>query len=189
MPLQIQYEFVPKRRDQYVFAANHFSYLDIVVVSAVIDNFFAFVGKSDVKNIPLLGYLFAKLHVLVDRADPGSRSKSVQKSFKVLESGRSIMLFAEGGIKAKHPPELFRPFKDGAFMMAIKYQLPIVPVTQVTNHLRLPDDGKLRLSPGVVKVIVHQPITTIGLGPDDIPALREQVFNIIQERLYLESIS
>ena len=186
MPLSVRYEFKPQKRGCYVFVANHFSYLDIVVVSAVIKNYFAFVGKSDVKNIPLLGYMFAKLHVQVNRADPDSRSKSLQKSFELLEGGRSIMLYPEGGIKAKNPPQMFEPFKDGAFLMAIKYQLPIVPISQLNNHKRLADKRQIRLIPGKVRVVVHEPISTIGLSQDDIPALREQVFKIIQDTLNAE---
>jgi len=183
IPVQVEYRFRPEPRGIYVFCANHFSYLDIAVMGVVLDNYYAFVGKSDVKHIPLLGYMFAKLHVQVDREQANSRAYSLAKSIRLLASGRSIMIFPEGGIKTKHPPQMHHPFKDGAFIMAIQQQVPIVPITLLTNHLILPDARTVRMHRYPMRAVVHTPLDTKGLTQADVQQLKEQTYQIIDQEL------
>ena len=93
------------------------------------DNYFAFVGKHGVRKVPLFGYMFAKLHIQVDRDKGHSRAYSLNKSIKTLASGRSVMVFPEGGILTKNPPHVHLPLQKGALIMAIQQQVPLVPVT------------------------------------------------------------
>lgn len=178
--LAIRYDFKPDTSKTYVFVANHFSYLDIAVGMGVVPNFFAYVGKSSVKKIPLLGYMFAKLHIQVDRGEKSSRAKSLIRGIKALESGRSIFIMPEGGIVSKTIPEIHRPFKDGAFIMAIEQRVPIVPITFLNLHEIMPDTW---IYGGRPQIVIHPPIATDGLTKDDIPALKEQVYQIIQTTL------
>lgn len=182
MPVRVEYRFRPDPKQVYVFCANHFSYLDIAVMGVIINNYYAFVGKSDVKHIPLLGYMFAKLHVQVDRAQADSRAYSLAKSIRTLASGRSIMIFPEGGIKAKEPPQMV-PFKDGAFIMAIQQQVPIVPITLLDNHRILPDVSPVRIHWHPLRAVVHQPIETANLTIDDVDRLKEETFRVIDHEL------
>jgi 1-acyl-sn-glycerol-3-phosphate acyltransferase len=184
MPVEVQYDYVPATRGTYIFAANHFSYLDVPVMGVILDNYFAFVGKSSVKHIPALGYMFAKLHIQVDRADVSSRTKSIKKSLITLQQGRSIVIYPEGGIRATNPPQMALPLKDGAFAMAIQQQVPLVPISLLNVYKRLPDNGKTpQLHAGKIKAIVHKPISTIGMTSADIPALKEQFYNLVQDTL------
>ena len=183
---QINYRFRPARRGTYVFCANHFSYLDIATMGVILDNYFAFVGKHGVKKVPLFGYMFAKLHIQVDRDKGHSRAYSLNKSIKTLVSGRSVMVFPEGGIVTKHPPQLHLPLQKGAFIMAIQQQVPLVSVTLHTNHQLLPDETPIRLRPGVVRAIVHEPISTLGMSQEDVPDLMRQWVTIVQESLKRE---
>ncbi|WP_435352528.1 lysophospholipid acyltransferase family protein [Emticicia sp. SJ17W-69] len=180
MPIKVTYEVELDNKKAYVFCANHFSYLDIAMMGVVIRNFFAFMGKSSAKNIPLFGYMFAKLHIQVDRADKNSRIKALTRSIKALKSGRSIMIFPEGGILSTGIPEMAQPFKDGAFSMAIENQVPIVPISLLDNYKAMPD--KL-ISWHRLRVIIHKPIETIGKTKSDIDALKKQVYEIIQPTL------
>lgn len=165
-----------------VFCANHFSYLDIAVMGVILDTYFAFVGKHDVKNIPLFGYMFRKLHIQVNRESSQSRVGSLSKAIKTLAQGRSIVIYPEGGIRTKKPPQM-HPFMDGAFKMAIQQQVPIVPVTLLTNYKILPDEGKLRLYRTPLRAVVHEPLSTLGLTQADTSALKERCFQIIDETL------
>ena len=165
-----------------VFCANHFSYLDIAVMGVILNNYFAFVGKHDVKNIPLFGYMFRKLHIQVNRESSQSRVGSLSKAIKTLAQGRSIVIYPEGGIRTKKPPQM-HTFMDGAFKMAIQQQVPIVPVTLLTNYKILPDEGKLRLYRNPLRAVVHEPLSTIGLTQADTTALKEKCFQIIDETL------
>lgn len=180
MPLKITYEAKLDPKKAYVFCANHFSYLDIALMGTVIKNYFAFVGKSSVKSVPLFGYMFAKAHIQVDRSDKGSRTKALTRSIKALKSGRSIMIFPEGGIFSTNFPQMVQPFKDGAFSMAIENQVPIVPISLVDNYKVMPE---VRMIWHPIRVIFHAPIETKGKTKKDIEDLKKQVYEVIQPTL------
>jgi 1-acyl-sn-glycerol-3-phosphate acyltransferase len=182
MEVEVRHDFTPDFKTAYVFVANHFSYWDIASMGAIVDNYYAFVGKSSVKKIPLLGYMFAKLHIQVDRSDKESRAKSMTRAMRAIEKGRSMMMFAEGGIVTRNPPQMATPLKDGAFLMAIQNQVPIVPVTLLNNHQIIWDEDLLmRRLP--VKAVIHQPISTIGLKTSNMDELKEKTYQIIQNEL------
>lgn len=183
MPIVVDYQYRPDPNQTYVFCANHFSYLDIAVMGVIIRNYYAFVGKSEVKRVPLFGYMFAKLHIQVNRDHANSRAYSLAKSLRTLASGRSIVIYPEGGIRSKHPPKMHHPFKDGAFTMAIQQQVPIVPVTLLTNYQILPDRKPLRMRRRPVRAIVHSPIETRGLTLNDLERVKEETYHIIDEAL------
>lgn len=180
MPIQIRYDFKPDLNKAYVFVANHFSYLDIAVGMFVVKNYFSYVGKSSVKKVPLLGYMFAKLHIQVDRSDKNSRTKSLIRSVKALESGRSIFIMPEGGILSTTIPKMNQPFKDGAFIMAIENQVPIVPISFLNLYDIMPE---VLVNWHLPKVVIHQAIETKGMTKDNIEDLKKQVYDVIQGEL------
>lgn len=168
------------RRRQYIFCPNHFSYLDIPTMGLnPIDT--VFVGKNDMENIPLFGFMYRKLHITVDRARLKSKYDTFVKARRAIEDGKSLVFYPEGGIFTLHPPQMVR-FKDGAFRLAIEKQIPIVPVTIPNNWIILPPDEFLvRL--GKVKVIFHRPIETRGMSLEDTELLKQQVFKTIEDEL------
>lgn len=129
-------------------------------------------------KIPLFGYMYKKLHILVDRSDRGSRVASLTKAIRALQAGRSVAIFPEGGITSKEFPYMSHPLKDGALQMAIQQQVPIVPISLMNNYHLLSETMILR--PGVVHVTIHQPIETQGKTLDDLPDLKQQLFDAIQ---------
>jgi 1-acyl-sn-glycerol-3-phosphate acyltransferase len=182
IPIKVQYDFEPDLKKTYVFCANHFSYVDIASMGMIIKNYYAFVGKSSIKGVPLFGYMFAKLHIQVDREDKNSRVTSMTRSLKALQSGRSIMIFPEGGIWSKDIPKMALPLKDGAFAMAIKQQIPIVPITLLNNY-KIMRDGEFAVHPQTLRAIVHQPIETTGMTNDDIEDLKMKFYEVVQGAL------
>lgn len=179
-PVKVSYEVELDPKRAYVFCANHFSYIDIAMMGVVVKNYFAFMGKSSVKKVPLFGYMFTKLHIQVDRAAKDSRIKALTRSIKALKAGRSIMIFPEGGIHSTNFPEMVQPFKDGAFSMAIENQVPIVPISLLDNYKMMPD---VLIKWHKLRVIVHKPIETIGMTKADIDVLKKQVYDVIQPTL------
>lgn len=177
--IQVTHHFKPDPKQTYVFCSNHFSYIDIAVVVVVIRNYFSFVGKNAMKKIPLFGYLYASLNILVDRNDKSSRANSLSRSIRALQAGRSIIIFPEGGIVFKQLPHMANPLKDGAFIMAIQQQVPIVPISFHNNYEMLDEDTML-MRPVVLQVEIHPPFETKGLTMEDLPVLREKVFESIQ---------
>ncbi len=180
MPVKKIFNYKPAKDKTYVFVANHFSYLDIAVGMNIIDNYFAYVGKSEVKKIPLFGYMFAKLHIQVDRADKNSRTKSLLRSINAIRAGRSIFIMPEGGIISTTIPQMHQPFKDGPFIMAIENQIEIIPISFLNLYQIQPD--KL-IYWGIPRVIFNEPISTKGLTTADIPSLKARVYEVIQPQL------
>ncbi|WKK85185.2 lysophospholipid acyltransferase family protein [Marivirga arenosa] len=168
-------------KQQYVYCANHFSLLDIVSFGFAPQSV-VYVGKSSLAKIPLFGYMFKKLHVTVNRASKTHSYKAFQLALKKMGEDRSLVMFPEGGILSRKIPEMAR-FKDGAFRAAIIKQIPIVPVTLPDNWIILPDEKIPLISRRKMRMVYHEPISTEGLNMEDVPALKEKVFDIISEEL------
>lgn len=186
LPIEIDYRFKPDKNQAYVFCANHASYLDIAMMGVILPTFFAFIGKSDIAKVPLFGYMFTRLHIAVNRKSRVSSYQTVVRANEMIDKGRSIMIFPEGGIVTENPPYM-TPFKDGAFRMAIEKQVPIVPITLPFNWFILPDDNKLLFHPRRNKAIVHEPIPTQGLTLEDIERLKQATFTVIDKELRMHN--
>src|SRR6187402_1884778 len=183
VPYQIEFRGPVERSKQYVFCPNHFSYLDIATMG-LNPHPSIFVGKNDMQKIPLFGFMYRKLHIVVDRTKLKSRVATIKKSLEAIDNGKSLVIFPEGGIITEKDPVMSR-FKDGAFRVAIEKQIPVVPVTIPFNWIILPPSQFL-LHRHVMKLIFHEPIDTKGLTLDDVATLREKVFRIIEEELKIQ---
>ncbi|MBX2953285.1 MAG: 1-acyl-sn-glycerol-3-phosphate acyltransferase [Leadbetterella sp.] len=175
--VKTEYHFRPDKKGHYIFVANHFSYLDVAVGMKVVRNYFSYMGKSSVKKVPLLGYMFARLHIQVDRSDKNSRVKSFKRSMKALADGRSLFIMPEGGILSETIPVMKQPFKDGAFVLAMESKTPIVPITFVNLY---------RIMPGAFifwdfpRVVIHEPVFPEGKTMDE---LKQEVYTVIQTEI------
>jgi 1-acyl-sn-glycerol-3-phosphate acyltransferase len=164
----------------YMFTANHTSMADIMLMLAVVKNPFVFVGKHDLKNIPLFGFFYKRTCILVDRSNPVSRRAVFESAQKRLNQGLSICIFPEGGV----PDEsvMLDDFKDGAFRLAIEHQIPIVPMTFGDNKERF-SYTFFSGSPGQMRVKIHSFIDTVGKTDSDRKAIKEQTRNTILAQL------
>lgn len=180
MPFSVKYASRLDPAKQYIFCPNHFSYLDIPAVGLNKHNTI-FVGKNDMENIPLFGFMYRKLHITVDRSKLKSRYSTMLKTLAALDEGKSLVIFPEGGIVTEKDPVMGK-FKDGAFRASIEKQIPIVPVTIPFNWIILPPDQFL-LSWHPLKVIFHEPIDPSGYGLNQVDELKTRVRNIIDTEL------
>lgn len=181
IPFKVVYESALNPRRQYIFCPNHCSYMDIATV-ALNTHDTVFVGKNDLKNIPVFGFMYSKLHITVDRAKLKSRYITLVKSLKAIDQGKSLVIFPEGGIVTKYPPAMGE-FKDGAFRAAIEKQIPIVPVTIPYNWIILPPDRFL-LQWKPMKIIFHEPIDPSIYTLKELHLLKTKVKSIIENELY-----
>ncbi|MFC2186352.1 lysophospholipid acyltransferase family protein [Fulvivirgaceae bacterium LMO-SS25] len=181
MPVSIEFRKPLDKKKNYIFAANHFSFLDIAVFGFS-GQPYAFIGKSSITKLPLFGWMFKKLHIPVNRRSPKSRYESLLKADEMLDQGRSVVFFPEGGITSNEPPKLM-PFKDGAFKLAIEKQIPIIPVTIPWNWIILQDNGKFEFKSHPVKIVFHEPVITIGKTIEDLTEIRREVFDTIKTEL------
>jgi len=121
---------------------------------------------------------------MVDRSSPTSRKRVYERAKKRLKDGVSIGIFPEGLVPTEDV--VLAPFKNGAFSLAIEHQIPIVPITLPDCKKRFPFQFSYKYwvgKPGIVRANVHAPIETEGMTKDDMPALKEKVYQFVAEKL------
>jgi 1-acyl-sn-glycerol-3-phosphate acyltransferase len=181
IPVSVVHKSTLAKDQQYIFCPNHFSYLDIAALGLNRHNSI-FVGKNDMENIPLFGFMYRKLHITVDRTKLKSRYSTMLRTLGALDDGKSLVIFPEGGIMTEKEPVMAK-FKDGAFRASIEKQIPIVPVTIPYNWIILPpDEFLLRWRP--LKIIFHEPIDPAPYTLKDLDILKEKVKSIIETELH-----
>lgn len=168
------------RNGQYIFFANHFSYLDILSLNVQLPYYFRFLAKSELGDIPLFKIFFRTIDIPVQRNSVKQSFLSFEKAGHALDHGDSLGIFPEGGI-GKSVPKMIR-FKSGAFRLAMEHNVLLVPVTILDNWVRLPggglDSGGV---PGPMRMIVHKP-----LNPSDFHTAEELArkgYEIIQNTI------
>lgn len=109
-----------------IYIANHSSQFDIPTAFCAVPHDFVFLSKWEVKAIPLLGYLNEKAGtVFVKRGDLDSSNEAIKGLHRVLDEGRGVFVFPEG---SRNDSGKLRPFKKGAFHLAVQAGIPIVPM-------------------------------------------------------------
>src|SRR5579875_1109558 len=119
-----------------VFASNHLSYYDTPVLFAKMPFQFRILAKASLWKIPFIGwYLHRSGQVPIDQSSARAGVASLMRGVKTLESGLPLMLFPEGGRSASG---VLKSMVAGAAWMAIKAQVPLVPITLVGTYELLP---------------------------------------------------
>ena len=172
------------KNKSYMFIANHTSMIDIMLMLVVVKQPIVFVAKKEVRDIPILGHVFRRCSILVDRSDPESRKAVFGEAQRRLNDGMSICIFPEGLVPKENV--VLSDFKNGAFTLAIEHQIPIVPMTFY--------DCKKRFSytffsggPGDLRVKIHNFFKTKELTLKDRDTLKNQAYNLIHDELIHDS--
>ena len=169
-----------ERGKSYMLVANHASMLDIMLMLVVSRNPFVFVGKKELVKIPIFGFFYKRVCIMVDREDIRSRTRVYRRAQRRLDQGLSICIFPEGGVPEEEI--VLDGFKDGAFKMAIAHKIPVVPMTFHDNKKRFPftlNHG----GPGQGRAKVHRFFETGILSMEDTSTLREEVREVILKEL------
>lgn len=165
----------------YVFCANHDSYIDIPLLAVAIPNFFGYMAKDELTRIPLFRRFFHTIDVAVDRVNRRQAHLAYLRASHKLKTGQSIAIFPEGGII--RGPALLKPFKSGAFKLAVEHNIPVVPVTLIDSRFILPDTDQVSLFPGTCRVVVHAPIWPKTGDEKAEKLLRQATFEVIENTL------
>jgi len=157
--------------ESYVFASNHLSYMDTPVALARIPVQFRFLAKSGLFKIPFLGTHLAQAgHIPVPREDPRAAVKTLTLAANKIQSQHtSLLVFPEGG---RSEDGMLHDFKEGGAYIAIKAQVPLVPIAIIGTREILPMHGTV-FHPGQVLLRIGDPIPTQGLTLRDRQALTE----------------
>ena len=168
-----------KPNHSYMFSPNHTSMIDIMLILAVIpNNPFVFVGKEELSKIPIFGFFYRRTSILVNRSDEISRKAVYKQAQQRLNKGLSVCIFPEGLVPDENV--VLNEFKNGAFVLAIEHQIPIVPITFL--------DCKKRFSytffsggPGKLRVKFHEPVITQNMN---LKKDQKDLKNLVYELIY-----
>lgn len=171
-------EKVPTDRP-VLFVSNHESYGDIpMIIHALKGHNVSFVLKSTLLGIPFIGDYLKYMHcVPLDQSNMRSASKSISLAAEEIEKGYSLVIFPEGKRSFNNFPA---EFKNGAFKIAMKTGVTIVPIYLHNVHYTYEGNGCM-VTPADVTVNILDPIETGALTRADMQKLNEKVYKIISD--------
>ncbi len=175
------YESPLYKKQQYIFIANHISYLDIPALVRSVRQPVRALGKKEMVHWPVFGWIYRSAAVLVDRSSPEKRAKSVRALKSAIDHGVSIFIFPEGTFNETGKP--LKEFYDGAFRIAIETQTPILPMIFPDTIKRMHYRSLFECTPGICRTIFLKEIPVEGLHIKDLPVLKEKAFQQMEAAL------
>ncbi|MBW2062890.1 MAG: 1-acyl-sn-glycerol-3-phosphate acyltransferase [Deltaproteobacteria bacterium] len=146
--------------ENYIFAANHSSVFDILVLQAYVPIPFRWLAKESLFSLPLYGHAMSLAgYIPINRSNPREGVRSLEKAAEKIREGVSVVIFPEG---TRSDDGRIHEFKRGGFTLAVKSGLPIVPVSISGAHRVMPA-RTFKVIPGRIKVIFRKPIPTKGI--------------------------
>jgi 1-acyl-sn-glycerol-3-phosphate acyltransferase len=180
---RISYEEEIDWKRTYIIIGNHSSNLDVSAICIATKNNHCFIGKEELLSNMVLGFFFRTIDITVNRDSKISSFRAFKTAAERLKNEVSVVIFPEATIPEEYPPVLY-PFKNGAFKLAIELKIPILPVTSLDTWKVLWDTGiEYGSRPGICNIFVHKPIETTHLTLDDADTLRDEVHDIIKQKL------
>ncbi len=165
----------------HVYAVNHASALDIPVLYVNLPFQFRIAFKKELLSYPVVGWQLKRSgQVCIDQQNPSHSISSIRAALKGLKAGLPLVIFPEGG---RSPDGEIKPFLPGAFFLAIKAQVDIVPVALVGTYELLPMNT-YHIKSRPLEMRVGEPISTIGLKGHDLQALSARVQKAVEALYY-----
>jgi 1-acyl-sn-glycerol-3-phosphate acyltransferase len=159
-----------------VYAANHTSYMDTPVIFASLPFQFRILAKKELWSMPFIGwYLNRSGQIPIDAANPRATLSSLSGGVKALRAGMPLFVFPEG---SRTPDGELQTFLAGAAFLAIRAQVPVVPVALSGVYDLLPMHTR-HFFPCAMTMTVGEPISTDGLTPRQTDQLTEQLRSTI----------
>lgn len=163
-----------------VICCNHSSILDISALILAIKQPIVFIGKDSLLKLPVTGFFFRNLDIAVNRESKISSFRAYKKAMGYLNQGVNVVFFPEGYIDDTYPP-ILKPFKNGAFKLAIEARVPVLPISIPGIYKCCFDEGKRGSRPGISQVHILEPRETAGFNANCVGILKEMVFRDIAE--------
>lgn len=175
------YESPHDQNRQYIFVTNHISLLDATILPKAFRQPVRPLGKVELSNVPVFGFIYRKAIVTVDRSNPENRAQSIRILKSIIGKGISVLFFPEGTYNDTSRP--LKDFYNGAFRVAIETQTPIKPVLFLDAYSRMPFQKIFSLTPGRCRIIYLEEIPVTGMETRDTEKLKELVFEIMSLKL------
>jgi 1-acyl-sn-glycerol-3-phosphate acyltransferase len=162
-----------------VYAANHSSALDIPLIYSTLPMQFRIMAKIELFRYPFMGWHLRRSgQIPIDEKE--LNLGGVKKAIKTLKSGMSLMVFPEGG---RTDNGEIKPFQSGAFYMAIKAGVPVVPMAIIGAFEALPMNTFI-IHRRKLQLVIGKPIPTSGFSAREMEPLAEKVKGAIEEMYY-----
>ncbi|RCK74549.1 MAG: 1-acyl-sn-glycerol-3-phosphate acyltransferase [Ignavibacteriae bacterium] len=168
----------------YIYVSNHASGFDIPAVIAGIPDQIRIVYKKELGKIPIWGWAlkYNRTYIPIDRSSGADAIKSLDEAAEKMKSGASVLLFAEG---TRTKDGKLQPFKRGAFNLAVKSGVPVIPLT-INGSFKILPKKKFRILPGQITLVLGKPIDVkIDGGKQEEIRLMDEVYKVISNN-YIE---
>lgn len=163
---------------RYIIVVNHISYMDTLVIFPAVATYFRPLGKKEISKIPVLGFIYKQLVILVDRSNAVSRAISMRLMWRVLRKEGDILIFPEGTFN--ETGAALKSFYDGAFRLAVNTGTDILPLVLPDTVNRWHFSGWWKIWPGKNRAIFLPPVKA---GGKDISTLKQEVFMKMEQEL------
>lgn len=164
-----------------LYIANHQSIIDIPLLIDVVDGKLGAVAKKELENVPILSYWCRAIHcVFMDRNNIREGLKSIQQATENLKNGSSMLIFPEG---TRSKGGKMKDFKKGSLKMAMKANVPIIPVTIEGTYKICEGYDKWDKKDNDCICIIHDPIYPKDLTREEQQGLSEKCKEIIEKSL------
>ncbi|MDE6310839.1 MAG: 1-acyl-sn-glycerol-3-phosphate acyltransferase [Muribaculaceae bacterium] len=166
-------------KTSYVFVANHQGAFDIFSIYGYLNHDFRWMMKKGLERIPLVGYSCkVSGHIYVDSSTPAATRHTMAEAEKRLRDGMSVVVFPEG---SRTRDGRMHRFHRGAYMLAMEFSLPVVPITIDGAYDVMPRGSQLP-KPGHIKLTIHKPIEP-GTEGHDLNDLMAETYSAIASAL------
>ena len=165
----------------HVYAVTHASALDIPVLYVNLPFEFRILFKKELLSYPIVGWHLRRSgQVCIDQQKPTRSIAHIRSAVKSLQAGMPLVIFPEGG---RTPDGEIKPFMPGAFYLAIKAQVDIVPVALVGTYELLPMNT-YHIKSRPLEMRVGEPISTAGYSLREMEALSVKVHRAMEDLYY-----
>jgi len=172
------YQAPHEKGKQYIFVANHISYLDAPIIVKAWRQPVRPLGKVEMGRIPFFGFIYRNAIVTVDRSSPENRQESISILKRIIKRGISVVVFPEGTFNTTDKP--LKDFYDGAFRVAVETQTPVKPVIFLDAFDRMHYRSIFSLTPGHCRIVYLEEIPVEGL---EVQELKERVYAAMEKTL------
>lgn len=150
--------------EPFIFAANHSSVFDHLVLQAYLPGQARFLAKAEVFSLPFFSWVFTRAgHIPINRTNAKEGMQSLDEAAEKIRGGLNLVIYPEG---TRSKDGAIHEFKRGGFLLAVKTGHRIIPVSISGAHRIMPTKS-LRVYPGSIKVVFGRPIAVKGQSRKD----------------------
>jgi len=165
----------------HVYAVNHGSALDIPALYAHLPFQFRILHKKELLSYPIVGWHLKRSgQICVDQQNPARSVGQIKSALRTLRRGMPLVIFPEGG---RTPDGRILPFLPGAFFLAIKAQVDIVPLALIGTYELLPMNT-YHIKSRPLEMRIGEPISTAGYSARETEGLSAKVQKAVEDLYY-----